>query len=294
METKVESSFIYHFFKSWGKMTFQKAISNWEAYVLHKLSPKTFQIYRRRLKVLFSTIGDRELPLSKSEVAHAIGNIISSSIREQTIAAYQSLRKFLRDFAEIELPEVPDFIKPKTRKELPKPVSGEVFWKMIKIAEERAKESFPWKLASIILMGLTGLRASEALSVNQFSLEKDSEGVIWVRVKGKERKERRIPMPKNQYTEWLWENRQKVLPLGVHYQTLYQTIQSIGKRAGDPNVTPHRLRHTYGTMLSLKGIPVQIIQELMGHSSLATTMGYFKVADEQKVQAVGKIESTWG
>ena len=161
---------------------------------------------------------------------------------------------------------------------------------MLRIAEERAKEGFPWKLAAIILMGLAGLRAGEALLVNQFSLEKDSEGVIWVRVRGKGRKERRIPMPKNQHTEWLWENRQKVLPLGVHYQTLYQTVQSIGKKAGDPNVTPHRLRHTYGTMLSRKGVPVQVIQELMGHSSPATTMGYVKVADKQKVQAVEKIK----
>jgi integrase/recombinase XerD len=138
-------------------------------------------------------------------------------------------------------------------------------------------------------MGLAGLRASEALSVNQFSLEKDSEGVVWVRVRGKGRKERQVPMPKNCYVDWLWENRQKVLPLGVHYQTLYQTIQSIGRKAGDPNVTPHRLRHTYGTMLSRKGIPVQIIQELMGHPSPTTTMGYVKVANEQKVTAVNKL-----
>jgi len=271
-------------------MTFQKAISKWETYALHKLSPRTFQIYRRRLKELLSTIGDRELPFSKPDIAHAIGNIISSSVREQTIAAYQSLRKFLRDFSEIELPEVPDFIKPKTRKELPKPVSEEVFWKMLRIAKERAKEGFSWKLAAVILMGLAGLRASEALSVNQFNLEKDREGVIWIRVRGKGRKERRIPMPRNQYTEWLWENRQNVLPLGIHYQTLYQTIQSIGKKAGDLNVTPHRLRHTYGTMLSRRGIPIQIIQELMGHTSPVTTMGYIKVADKEKVMAVDKIE----
>ena len=45
-------------------------------------------------------------------------------------------------------------------------------------------------------------------------------------------------------------------------------------------------------MLSRKGIPVQILQELMGHSSPATTMKYVKVADEQKVEAVEKIEIT--
>ena len=271
-------------------MTLQEAISSWEAYALRKLSLRTFQIYRHRLKELLSTLGNRELPLSKPEIAHSIGNITSPSVREQTIAAYQSLRKFLRDFAEIELPEIPSFVKPKIQKALPKPVSQEVFKNMLKIAEERAKKGYPWKLAAIILMGMAGLRASETLSLNPFSLEKDGEGIIWVRVKGKGRKERRIPMPKNRYTEWLWNNKQKVLPLGVHYQTLYQTIQSIGKRAGDPAVTPHRLRHTYGTTLSRKGVPVQVIQELMGHSSPVTTMGYIKIADEQKVQAIKVLE----
>ena len=272
--------------------TLREAIKNWELYAINQLSFRTFQTYRRRLNEITNVIGaEKELSsLSKSEIAHFIGSIPSASIREQSIAAYQSLRKFLRDFSEMELPEVPTFVKPKTKRKLPKPVSEEVFWKMLRIAEERAKEGFLWKLAAIILMGLAGLRASEALSVNQFSLEKDGEGVIWVRVRGKGRKERRIPMPKNQHTEWLWENRQEILPLGVHYQTLYQTVQSIGRKAGDPNVTPHRLRHTYGTMLSRKGVPVQVIQELMGHSSPATTMGYVKVADKQKVQAVKTLQ----
>ena len=56
-------------------MTLREATLNWETYALHTLSPRTFQIYRRRLKELLSAIGDRDLPLSKPEVTHAIGNI---------------------------------------------------------------------------------------------------------------------------------------------------------------------------------------------------------------------------
>jgi integrase/recombinase XerD len=278
-------------------MTLSEATTDWERFAFNRLAFRTFQLYKRRLQKLIDVLGsDRDVSsISKSEIAHFVGSIHSPSVREQTIAAYQSLRKFLKDFSDIELPEVPDFVRLKKKKKLPKPVSEEVFWKILEIAEKK-KKKFPWKLAAVVLMGLAGLRANEALTVGHLSLERDSEGIVWVRVKGKGRKERRIPMPKNDYVDWLWENRQKILPLGVHYQTLYQTVQSMGKRAGDPGVTPHRLRHTYGTMLSRRGIPVQVIRELMGHSSLDTTMRYVKVADGQKVEAVKKLEmqkSTW-
>jgi integrase len=244
-------------------MTLKEAIDQWELYALHKLSDRTFRAYRRRLKELLDRLGDVELPLSKTDVAYALGKIESSSVRKQMIASYQSLRSFLMDFADVELPDVPKFVRPKEKEKLPKPIQEETFRKILEVAKERAKE-FPWKLSAVILLSFAGLRSSEALSVTPESLEKDENGTVWVRVTGKGNKERRVPMPKNEYTEWLWENRKKVLPLGVSYVALYKTVRHLGKLAGEKDVTPHRLRHTYGTILSARGIPVQVIQELMG------------------------------
>lgn len=52
----------------------------------------------------------------------------------------------------------------------------------------------------------------------------------------------------------------------------------VGTRIG-----PHSLRHTFGCNLVRKGVPLEEIQLLMGHSSAATTMIYVTDAKEQKI-----------
>lgn len=66
---------------------------------------------------------------------------------------------------------------------------------------------------------------------------------------------------------------------GIQY-----ALRTIGKRAGVSNVHPHRFRRTFATMLANRGMKVQEIQKLLGHSSLATTMEYV-VVDHTKIQA---------
>lgn len=270
--------------------TFSKALENWQKYAKGRLSERSFQIYLKRLKQLLEELGDKPVKeITKQDIALAIGSISSPSVREQVIASYKSLRDFLIDFYDIELPSVPSFIRPKSGKNLPKPITEDVIFKMLQIAEEKAGKGYPWKLAAVVLMAFAGLRASEVLYVKSENLYKDSDGNIWLRIRGKGNKERVIPLPENEYTTWLWENRKVVLPIKVHYQTLYKTIKKLGKKSGDKNATPHRLRHFYGTYLSRKGVPVQVIQELMGHSSPATTMGYVKVSNREKVETIKKV-----
>lgn len=66
---------------------------------------------------------------------------------------------------------------------------------------------------------------------------------------------------------------------GIRY-----ALRIIGRRAGVSNVHPHRFRRTFATTLANRGMKVQEIQKLLGHSSLATTMEYV-VVDHAKIQA---------
>lgn len=61
-------------------------------------------------------------------------------------------------------------------------------------------------------------------------------------------------------------------------------LHGIAERAGVDNVHPHRFRRTFATRLAARGMDIQEIQRLLGHSKIDTTLGYITVDDTQ-VQA---------
>lgn len=58
-------------------------------------------------------------------------------------------------------------------------------------------------------------------------------------------------------------------------------VDVLGKRAGVDHVHPHRFRRTLATSLAAKGMPIQEIQSLLGHSNINTTMRYICMDDRQ-------------
>lgn len=77
-----------------------------------------------------------------------------------------------------------------------------------------------------------------------------------------------------------YNNRHKRLePGGVRY-----IINQIANKAGVKDCHPHRFRRTFATNLALRGMDIQEIQRLLGHSNIATTLEYVAINDE-KVKA---------
>ena len=59
----------------------------------------------------------------------------------------------------------------------------------------------------------------------------------------------------------------------------------------DERIHFHSLRHTTGSWLAMKGVPMKVIQEILGHSSLSVTEKYSHLAPETLDAA---MEETFG
>lgn len=58
-------------------------------------------------------------------------------------------------------------------------------------------------------------------------------------------------------------------------------LKEIGKRAGVENVHPHRFRRTFASSLAERGMDIQEIQILMGHTNIDTTLIYVHTNDQK-------------
>ncbi|CDK00494.1 Phage integrase (fragment) [Microbacterium sp. C448] len=54
---------------------------------------------------------------------------------------------------------------------------------------------------------------------------------------------------------------------------------------GLPNLTRHGLRHTGATWLADAGVPLHVLQEILGHASIETTRGYLHPDDRHLASA---------
>src|SRR5262249_49889161 len=82
----------------------------------------------------------------------------------------------------------------------------------------------------------------------------------------------------------------------AHVRTLQRQFSDLVEAAGlyhpepSKNVTIHTLRHTFGSWLALKGIPLRRIQYLMGHNSITTTERYTHLVREEAYEDTRALE----
>ena len=145
--------------------------------------------------------------------------------------------------------------------------------------------------ALLELLYASGLRITEACGVRLEHL--DGEGGV-LRVTGKGNKTRLVPVGSSALEAlriYLTEARPELLSprsgaeifLSVRGHPLtpariWQLVRHYAKRAGiEEAVHPHQLRHSFATHLLAGGADLRIIQEMLGHASIATTQIYTQV-----------------
>lgn len=65
----------------------------------------------------------------------------------------------------------------------------------------------------------------------------------------------------------------------------------IKAKAGITDFRFHDLRHTVGTRLAHRGVPVPVIRDVIAHSDIKTTIRYVHTAEEQMLKAMALLNS---
>jgi site-specific recombinase XerD len=72
-------------------------------------------------------------------------------------------------------------------------------------------------------------------------------------------------------------------------QAIANVIAALRREARiERHVTPHMLRHTVATLLLRNGADIRIVQEFLGHASIATTQRYTHVSKEHLIGVLRK------
>lgn len=134
----------------------------------------------------------------------------------------------------------------------------------------------------------TGLRVSELVGIDNGDINFQE---LLVRVKGKGKKERIVPFGKSaekSLRSYLKKRREinqgKISPEAVFLnfkggrlssRSVERVVDKYIKRAAlKRKISPHSLRHSFASHLLSRGADLRVIQELLGHESLATTQKY--------------------
>lgn len=144
-----------------------------------------------------------------------------------------------------------------------------------------AKAVDPVEKALVTVMLSAGLRLSEALALKVKDVfQFDSRYFLNVAI-GKGDKARIVPIESATYEiimAYIGKDsdlEEKLLFQGFYPRGVQRLIKRITRRTGiKKNITPHSLRHTYGSMRRRQGLPVDLISKILGHSSETITRLY--------------------
>ncbi len=148
-------------------------------------------------------------------------------------------------------------------------------------APDREQDDGVRDTAILTVIYASGLRVSEVCGLNLHSIDEDV-----LRVKGKGGKERIVPIAKaavDAVDEYLLKVRKDeegdalflIKGKRIDRYFVWKRVKSLAKEAGIvKNISPHSLRHSFATHLLENGADLRVIQEMLGHASIATTDRY--------------------
>ncbi len=251
-------------------------------------SKHTIRAYRKDLETFFTTV---KCPPDRVDVSDIRG-FIAQRLREKKsktsvnrqLATLRSFFRFLHREGYIKHNPARLVPNPRPEKRLPRFLSVDETFSLVEKPQEFG--FLPTRNRAILeLLYGCGLRVSELASLTLDDIDL-KEGLL--RVKGKRRKERIVPigskalsalktyiveralMKKESLSLFLNRNGNPLSERGIR-----NIVVRYSRETGlSGRVSPHTLRHSFATHLLQSGADLRVIQELLGHSSLSSTQVY--------------------
>ena len=269
-------------------------------------SPRTVEAYHRSLQLFRRWAGESfdaweacGADLFRSWLYEALNEELKPSTIRLRFAALRSFYEYLMRREGLQASPLAEVSLPRAAQSLPVHLSLHQMEELLSLplripADKKSPAWLPFRDVAILeLFYSCGMRLSELVALNADSLR---PGENCIRLQGKGRKLRLVPVG-----DYALEAVERYRELAGVQGDSPLFISRLGRRMSCRSVqlmldkylrcsdipfhiSPHKLRHTFATHLLDAGADLRAVQELLGHSSLATTQIYTHVTKTRMQQ----------
>ena len=272
-------------------------------------SPHTIASYRRDLVQLQNYLEKRRITLKTLDniiLRGFLSSLFQSGNKKSTVARkLASTRSFLQYCLQkgwLEDNPARVVATPKQGKNVPSFLSEEEMTHFLDLPTKPKKALDYRDKALLELLYATGIRVGELVGMN---VEDVNFNQRLIRVRGKGKKERLLPFGRKaavslrDYLRWrklINQGRIEEEALFLNFRGRRLSSRSVERivdkylqrAALRRKISPHSLRHSFASHLLSRGADLRVIQELLGHESLATTQKYTHIDLKQLLEVYRK------
>lgn len=262
------------------------------------LSRQTLRCYREDLRhwvVWMEEAGldAQDLPLEAFDLyleAQSKRNQYEAASVARHVSSLRGFLKYLNHLGILAFGPEMLFEPPRLHRQLPHSLSQEE----IQDIYDAVDPGTPLGLRDLALLELlysAGMRISEVLNLRLQNIQFEDS---WITPIGKGNKQRLVPLgplAKQNLTAWIRQGRQTLNPCSDHVilnargknlsrMGAWKIIQRLALCLPYKEISPHTFRHSFATHCIKAGMDLRVLQELLGHSDIATTQIYTHLDQE--------------